>query len=307
MRYWWVNHKQTFKEEVRGGYIWSPTKNKDGKANKTYTNLTLVQPGDLIFSYADTQIKALGVATAEHILASTPAEFGSLGKQWDNNGYLVSITWTILEFSFKPKTEINLLRDLLPIRHSPIQQNGNGNQGIYLAEIAPKMAAKLLELINIYNPSIPSFVEDFEKKYAEDNEQKKIEQKNIPKTQKEQLIMARVGQGVFKNELTSIEKECRVTKVKNISFLTASHIKPWSKSDDTEKLDGNNGLLLSPHIDRLFDQGWISFSLKGNILVADSSVLEVLETWRITTKNVGGFNDRQKIYLKYHLDNRFKG
>lgn len=46
--FWWVNHKQTFKAETEGGYIWSPKENQNGARNQTYVNLTLVQPGDLV-------------------------------------------------------------------------------------------------------------------------------------------------------------------------------------------------------------------------------------------------------------------
>lgn len=49
MAFWWVNHKQTFKEEIGGGYIWSPAKNKDGSRNQTYINLTAVNVGDIVF------------------------------------------------------------------------------------------------------------------------------------------------------------------------------------------------------------------------------------------------------------------
>jgi len=38
-KYWWVNHKKTFKQEISGGYIWSPKKNKNNSRNKTYENL----------------------------------------------------------------------------------------------------------------------------------------------------------------------------------------------------------------------------------------------------------------------------
>ncbi|MGL6476290.1 HNH endonuclease [Aeromonas hydrophila] len=45
----------------------------------------------------------------------------------------------------------------------------------------------------------------------------------------------------------------------------ASHIKPWSESNNTKHLDGNNGLLLPPHIDKLLDRGWITFSDSGDL------------------------------------------
>ena len=40
-KYWWVNHKKTFKQEISGGYIWSPKKNKNNARNKTYENLEI--------------------------------------------------------------------------------------------------------------------------------------------------------------------------------------------------------------------------------------------------------------------------
>lgn len=60
-RYWWVNHKQTVREELDGGYVWSPKRNRNGATNQTYINLTRTNALDEVFSYADGQIKAVGV------------------------------------------------------------------------------------------------------------------------------------------------------------------------------------------------------------------------------------------------------
>ena len=30
MRYWWVNQNQTFRQELAGGYLWSPKRNANG-------------------------------------------------------------------------------------------------------------------------------------------------------------------------------------------------------------------------------------------------------------------------------------
>jgi hypothetical protein len=49
--------------------------------------------------------------------------------------------------------------------------------------------------------------------------------------------------------------------------LRANHIKPWRDANATERLSGENGLLLSPHIDHLFDQGYVSFSNTEQLLV----------------------------------------
>ena len=80
-----------------------------------------------------------------------------------------------------------------------------------------------------------------------------INDSSIPETMKEQLLKSRQGQGKFRTELGKMENKCRITQVDDPDYLTACHIKPWSKSTNQERLDGNNGLLLSPHIHHLFD------------------------------------------------------
>ncbi|QNN41502.1 MrcB family domain-containing protein [Pedobacter roseus] len=118
-------------------------------------------------------------------------------------------------------------------------------------------------------------------------------------TQKQRLIDARLGQGKFRKSVVSIEKSCRITGTSDIAFLIASHIKPWSKSNDTEKLDGNNGLLLSPHVDKLFDKGFISFSDNGEVLIKDEAK-DIFKNWNLQETNVGSFNKKQQEYLAYH-------
>lgn len=61
MRYWWVNQNQTYKFEVNGGFLWSPKTRSDGGKNHFYKTMEEVRPGDLVFSYCDTYIKAIGV------------------------------------------------------------------------------------------------------------------------------------------------------------------------------------------------------------------------------------------------------
>ena len=62
MAFWWVNQNQTYREEFRGGYLWSPKRNRGGARNQFYEIMRLVAPGDLVFSYRDTKIVAVGVA-----------------------------------------------------------------------------------------------------------------------------------------------------------------------------------------------------------------------------------------------------
>lgn len=85
------------------------------------------------------------------------------------------------------------------------------------------------------------------------------------------------------------------------SFLIASHIKPWRVSDNVERLEGTNGLLLSPHVDKLFDKGWISFSDDGKVLCASEEIKKLMMVWGLNPdKNIGAFNPEQRKYLAYH-------
>ena len=152
MNYWWVNHKQTFNEELKGGYIWSPKTNKNGAINQTYINLTHVQQNEIIFSYANGEIKAIGRAEQTAIENPRPPEFGNMGGQWDRVGWLVKVDWTLLNRPIKPKEYIEKISPLLPQTHSPIQSNGNGNQGCYLAEISRSLG----ELLIAVSPYITS-------------------------------------------------------------------------------------------------------------------------------------------------------
>lgn len=133
--------------------------------------------------------------------------------------------------------------------------------------------------------------------------------KNIPLTEQLNLIKQRLGQGKFRENVIKISGgTCRVTGINNPDLLIASHIKPWCKSQDTpdERLDEYNGLLLAPHVDKLFDRGLISFEDNGDMLVSET-VKEIMQQWNISNKNVGAFPPEQTKYLKWHRENHYKG
>ncbi len=307
MPYWWVNHKQTFRQELGGEYIWSPTKNKDGSRNQTYLNLTKVQINDTVFSYAAGEIKAIGVVERECVESKKPEAFGKDGEHWDKNGYIVRVRWAALDQPFSPKDYLSAIVPLLPTKYSPIQHNGDGNQKFYLTHISDDLGGFLLSVAQRQNSNLDELLDDAKQAVLDDAEESTIRKLKIPETDKEQLIKARRGQGVFRNNLEKIEKGCRLTGVSDGRFLIASHLKPWRASDNVEKLDGNNGLLLSPHVDKLFDKGWISFSDKGRILCSNKAVVVLMKTWGLDPMmNVGLFNNYQNQYLDYHRSTIFK-
>lgn len=154
MGFWWVNHKQTFRQEIEGGYIWSPKTDKDGSRNQAYINLTLTKVNDTVFSYANGRISAVGRVIEVCQDRLRPSEFGETGEQWDRDGWFVKVDWTMLESPLSPRVHISKIAPLLPNKYSPIRTNGNGNQKIYLAEINEALANVLLNLVRTENKGL---------------------------------------------------------------------------------------------------------------------------------------------------------
>ncbi|MDC5810307.1 HNH endonuclease [Vibrio europaeus] len=130
----------------------------------------------------------------------------------------------------------------------------------------------------------------------------------LAETERTAIVQARVGHGHYRDALLELEKKCRVTGTTDSCFLRASHIKPWRLSNNQERVDPNNGLLLAPHIDVLFDQGWISFDVKGQLMVSDSNIATQLTLWNIPLEFcIGNLNPAQQAYMQYHLNFIYKG
>jgi putative restriction endonuclease len=309
IRYWWVNQNQTYEYEVPGGFLWSPKVKADGGRNQFYVNMTLAKPGDLVFSFCDTYIKAVGVVTKPAKSAPKP-NLGRSGVNWSAEGWLVEVEFKEVENKIRPKDHMNNLERFLPSKYSPLQANGNGLQSVYLAEISQEMANALAELIGFELKAEQEFASselNQDEIEADALESVIKERTDIGPTKILQLVEARRGQGIFKSNLRLVETKCRVTGISDINHLRASHIKPWKDSDDQEKISGSNGLLLAPHVDHLFDRGYISFTNNGQMLVSKYLDLNILNSWSIlTTQEVGKFSEKQKVFLEHHRSNVFK-
>jgi putative restriction endonuclease len=308
--YWWVNHKQTHAAEIDGGYIWSPQKKANGQTNATYLNLTQVMAGDVVFSYAGGKLMAIGIATSSHRIAQKPAEFGNSGSNWDSLGWLVPIEWQMLKQPIVPKQHLGAIGPLLPKVHSPIRmETGDGNQGCYLAAISIELGRLLQGLAGMPDREALDVAAERSADAAADVLQAEIESApHLGPTEIEQLVRARRGQGRFRLNLLKVEKRCRLTHVELEQFLVASHIKPWAVCTNEERLDGHNGLLLAPHIDRLFDRGWITFSDTGELMTANDDARSVLAAWGVTDPEPceGAFTKRQCAFLAYHRQEVFR-
>lgn len=301
-----MNHKQTFNQEINGGYIWSPKKSRDGSNNESYNNLSKTDVNDIIFSYANAKIQGIGVVEKEYHESEKPEEFGTAGENWDSLGWMVSVNWILLEKPIRPIEFFDEIRSLLPSKYSPLNDTGKGNQRQYLSEISQELADLIISKSSEKGKT-DFFVTKIKNEISEEKEVSRIIQLPIHETEKDQLIKARRGQGTYRYNLEKIEKKCRFTDVDDKRFLIASHIKPWRLSKNDERLDGNNGLLLSPHADKLFDSGFISIDKKGHILTINNQIKKLMVQWGINPKkNLGRFNPNQLEYLDFHRDELFE-
>lgn len=233
---------------------------------------------------------------------------------WNTIGWKVRVNFIRLENQVSPREHINLLAPLLPDKYSPLQLSGRGNQ-VYLAEISSLLAQTLVGLIGpqaqeliqamAQQPTLtrpPTETADME--MWEHHIEKTIEDTHeIPETERQSLIVARRGQGLFKERVLRLEKFCRVTKVERLEHLRASHCKPRRDSSNEERLNGENGLLLTPSIDHLFDRGFISFEDAGRLIISPVAHTESLRRMGIDTRNpvnVGVFSEGQQAFLDYH-------
>ena len=135
-----------------------------------------------------------------------------------------------------------------------------------------------------------------------------LESQTLNNTQKETIIQARIGQGIFRRNLIKFWNGCSLSGNPMTWFLNASNIKPWRDSDNAERIDVFNGLLLTPNYDKLFDKGYITFNNNGKILI--SSLIEKEERLLVGLKEnmtLKKVEDYHKKYLIYHKAHCFLG
>ena len=124
------------------------------------------------------------------------------------------------------------------------------------------------------------------------------------KTERSGLVTSRVGQGAYRKRIIHRwEYQCAVTKFNKLEILIASHIVPWSKATDTERLDVHNGILLSPTYDALFDRNLISFDDQGKVLLSESIESSAYNKIGVTgQEKIQNLSQYNLIYLDRHRE-----
>lgn len=318
-RYWWVNQKQTYRHEIRGGYLWSPKRKANGDANRFYDNMKEVAPGDTVFSYWNGAIRAYGTIQSFGYDGPKPEEFGAAGPNWSKIGYRADVAYTESRAPVDPYRDAwAKVQPLLPEKYSPLnRQSGDGLQSVYLASLPDALGVLLWDLVAERGNAMQALdersllvksAEEPERENWERHELKTLEEAGLKSTEREALVKARRGQGLFRENVGRVETACRITRVSNPAYLIASHIKPWRHASNPERVSGHNGLMLAPQADFLFDRGFISFS-EGRLLVspvADEKSLVKLGVDPARPPEVGRFSREQERFLEFHRAEIFR-
>ena len=319
MRYWWVNQNQTFRQEIEGGYLWSPKRNKNGHRNPFYEFMREVSPGDVVFSFSDTRIAALGIVSGYCRESPKPEEFGTAGMNWSQIGWRAGVRWRRLDNAIRPKDYIARLRPELASKYAPLTLDGNGLQSVYLTQVSAGFASTLFALIGKETTGVADAGHEISKMERDspaperdiEEWERRVEvaivaDAAIRETERTALVQARRGQGLFRDNVRAVERACRITHVERMEHLIASHVQPWRDSSNEQRIDGENGLLLTPTVDHLFDKGFISFEDSGQLIVSPVADQRSLKRMGIDTErrvNVGAFSEGQRRYLEFHREN----
>jgi predicted restriction endonuclease len=127
----------------------------------------------------------------------------------------------------------------------------------------------------------------------------------LTETERSALVKSRIGQGLFKKRLLhKYENKCVVTGIDEKKLLIASHVKPWAVCSNAERLSAENGLLLTPTFDKLFDRGLITFSESGRIYFSSQLSESVIDKLHISEGDSFDLkvSSELKQNLQYHQD-----
>ena len=128
-------------------------------------------------------------------------------------------------------------------------------------------------------------------------------------TEREQVIAARKGQGVYRERLLAKwGGACAVTGLAVPELLMASHARPWKVATNKARLDGDNGLPLIPNLDKLFDRGYISFADDGTIMISPALSAAACAAFGVdpTKHLIKPLSAEQQAYMAYHRDYVFR-
>jgi putative restriction endonuclease len=170
----------------------------------------------------------------------------------------------------------------------------------------PEVLEYLRLVLDRYVPE-PDYAEPVTLSQEMEKYQAARQYKALPETERELLTQQRIGQGQFREKLKRYWRGCAVTNCQAVDILRASHIKPWRVSNNEERLDLYNGLLLVPNLDAAFDKGLVSFTNEGEIMISPRLSKNDQERLNIHLDlRLARLEEQHLKYMKYHREHVFQ-
>lgn len=135
-----------------------------------------------------------------------------------------------------------------------------------------------------------------------------LENTHLNTTEKQMIIKARNGQGIFRDKIISKYHKCIITGISDKRLLIASHIHPWRSANNEDRLSEENGLSLSPLYDKLFDKGLISFNKDMKLIISKDMQQDDIKKIGFNTDEIYIHSPSQELKrnMEYHRDKIFK-
>lgn len=295
----------TYEEEKELGFIWAAKRDRGGSPSHSWQRMQEIQKDDIVFHCVKGEILAVSVATTDCQIAYRPTSF-SQDETRREKGYLVTLNYHELDVPIHIRTKIKEISPFLPIKYSPFQANGHGNQG-YLYPCNEQFAVKLLELIADSNITE---IEDEQLTFAISPvtpSEKNVLIPLLTAAESEAKTKIRYGEEKFRKRLMPMwDNQCAICHIDLPPLLTASRAKPWKDCTEKERVDPYNGILLCCNHHMLYQQGFIAFDGQGKIHLSSQLAETNYEKYDLHEKIKINREERHKPYVKWHKKHLFK-
>lgn len=300
-----VMQGHTYHEEKENGFIWAAKQDSSGMPSHSWQRMMEVEKGDLIFHYVKGEILAISVATKGCEIAHRPSN-PQHHALWNDPGYFVELEVHELDVPIQIRAKFEEILPLLPIKYSPFQMNGHGNQG-YLYPCNEELAVKLLEMIADSN------ITEIE------NEQLALAISPVVQTERNPLIpllaeaeselkaKIRLGEGILRAQMMPLwADQCTICGIDLPIVLRATRSKPWKDCTRDERIDPYNGMLLCANHEILYKTGYIAFDGQGKIHIAEEILEEDYKKFGIHRQMKIARMEQNKSYFKWHKRHIFR-
>ena len=309
MNYFLVSQNKTYKEESSEGLLWAPKEDKNNRKPHHWLRMQEVRKGDIVFNNVKGTL--VDVIIADEDCQSMRKPEAEMFKDWNSDGWGVRCSYHKLD---KPLLYKDIIEDVLELqgeKYAPFNKKGAGNQG-YLFHVTSELADLILERIIPENADVMQSLLDDDIQIITDLDPVLVDKKatktsNNTAAEAYRTVKVRNLQRLFRKNLLKIKNCCELCQIDEVSLLTASHIKPWSKTENAEeKIDPKNGLLLCPNHDILFDKGLISFKNDGRIILGAGLSGKLADLFQIDATKRIDMCLEQEVYMAYHREYVFK-